>query len=175
MIEVKSAYDQQLSAEELKQLYRIVQLAYELTEVEVWGENYIRIPFDDYLKLIEKDEILVAYHENTVVGGIHCYPRGESSYSFSLLAADFSKSGLGIGRALIDGVITRAKAAKVNQIEIEILRPKAIELPFKIRLANWYKKMGFKYTHSQNFAEVIPLKAKNLLNPSDFDYYTLDI
>jgi hypothetical protein len=48
-------------------------------------------------------------------------------------------------------------------------------VPFKVRLAQWYERLGFKYTHSENFAEVVPEKGKNLVNPSDFDYYLKEL
>ena len=56
-----------------KKLHEILILAYALTEVEVLGENYVRITFDEYNDLIEKDEILMALWNNEVVGGIHYY------------------------------------------------------------------------------------------------------
>ena len=158
-----------------KKLHEILILAYALTEVEVLGDNYVRITFDEYNDLIEKDEILMALWNNEVVGGIHYYERRAGVYSFSLLCADFDKSGLGIGRALIDRVEADAKADGAHLIELEILRPKGIEVPFKIRISDWYKRLGFMYTHSQNFAEIRPDKAVNLVNPSDFDYYQKQI
>ena len=135
----------------------------------------MRITFEEYNQLIEKDEILMALWNNEVVGGIHYYGRREGVYSFSLLCADFDKSGLGIGRALIDSVVADAKAHGAHLIELEILRPKGMDVPFKIRISDWYKRLGFVYTHSQNFAEIRPDKAVNLLNPSDFDYYQKQI
>ncbi len=174
MIVVKAA-DSSLTDSEFERLYEIMRIAYALTEIEVWGENYIRITKDDYQELIDKGEILAAFIDNEVVGGVHFYKKSDQIYSFSLLSANFSKSGLGIGRALINQVEDFAKENNAEKIQIEILRPKGIEVPFKIRIANWYKRMGYVYSHSQNFAEIKPIKAKNLVNPSDFDYYTKEI
>lgn len=169
MITVRSAKG--IPLEDRKQLHEILRIAYALTEIEVWGENYVRINFDEYNELIEKDEILVAYHEGEVVGGIHHYPRPGNMHSFSLLCADFDKSGLGIGRMLVDAVENHARENGAEAIQLEILRPKGIEVPFKKRISDWYQRMGYNYTHSQNFAEIKPVKAQNLVNPSDFDYY----
>mgnify|MGYP000279782896 CR=1 FL=1 len=169
MIKVVSA--KELNLNERRHLHEILRIAYALTEVEVWGENYVRITFDDYNALIEKGEILAALYEGNVVGGIHYYKRREGVYSFSLLCADFDKSGLGIGRALVDKVEEEAKQDGAVEIELEILRPAGMEVPFKIRISDWYKRMGFVYTHSQDFSEILPEKAKNLANPSNFDYY----
>lgn len=171
MLRIQFANDNNVTLENRKELHEILRIAYALTEVEVWGENYMRITFDDYSALIDKGEILIAYSENKVVGGVHFYERKKGMYSFSLLCADFDQSGLGIGRALVDQVEARAKANGATAIELEILRPKGIEVPFKKRISDWYQRMGYNYTSSQNFAEVKPIKAQNLVNPSDFDYY----
>lgn len=171
MIKVQSARLDNVSLADKKRLHEILTIAYALTEVEVWGENYVRITFEDYNELIEKDEILIAYHEDVVVGGIHYYERKPGVYCFSLLCADFAKSGMGIGKTLVERVETIARENNAELMELEILRPKGMEVDFKVRLSNWYQSMGYKYTHSQNFAEVKPIKAQNLANPSDFDYY----
>ena len=169
MVEIHSA--KLASHQQRRQLYEFLIVAYAVTEIEVWGPNYVRIEFEDYDELIEKGEVLIAYYDGEVVGGIHYSRRGESMYSFSLLCADFSKSGLGIGRALIEEVEKIAKDNGAVEIEIEILRTKGIEVPFKVRLKDWYQKLGYVYTHSQNFANIRPEKAKKLLAPSDFDHY----
>ena len=171
MLTIQLANEENVTLENRKQLHEILRIAYALTEVEVWGENYTRISFEEYNVLIEKGEILIAYLENQVVGGVHYYERKEGVYSFSLLCADFGKSGLGIGRSLVDYVEAEALRNGATSIQLEILRPKGIEVPFKKQISDWYQRMGYNYTHSQNFAEVKPIKAKNLVNPSDFDYY----
>jgi len=169
MLKIVSAKERSL--EDRKKVYELLITAYALTEIEVWGENYVRISFVEYNELIEKDEVLIALLEGEVVGGIHYYERRKGVYSFSLLCADFNKSGLGIGRKLIDAVEVDAIKHGATCIELEILRPKGMEVAFKTRISDWYKRLGFVYTHSQNFAEIRPDKAVNLVNPSDFDYY----
>ena len=171
MLRIQLANETNVTLENRKQLHEILRIAYALTEIEVWGENYVRITFEEYDELIDKGEILIAYLENQVVGGIHFYERKKGLYSFSLLCADFDKSGLGIGRALVDWVEAEALKNEATAIQLEILRPKGIEVPFKKQISDWYQRMGYNYTGSQNFAEVKPVKARNLINPSDFDYY----
>lgn len=175
MIEILESAHFDIPLKDRKELHEILRIAYALTEVEVWGENYLRITFEDYNKLIDKGEILIAYHEGNVVGGIHFYQRKPGLYSFSLLCADFDKSGLGIGRLLVERVEELALKNNATSIQLEILRPKGIDVPFKLRISSWYERMGYRYTHSQNFAEVVPVKAVNLVNPSDFDYYTKEL
>lgn len=169
MLQIQSA--KLASHQQRMQLYDFLIIAYAVTEIEVWGPNYVRIEFEDYNLLIEKGEVLMAMYDGEVVGGIHFSRRGDVMYSFSLLCADFNKSGLGIGRALIEEVEKIAKSNGAEAIEIEILRPRGIEVPFKVRLNDWYEKLGYHYTSSENFALVRPEKAKKLVTPSDFDHY----
>ncbi|WP_190809256.1 GNAT family N-acetyltransferase [Flagellimonas sp. S3867] len=154
-----------------KRLYQILTIAYGETEKEIWGENYARISFDSYNKLIEKGEILVAYCDGQVVGGIHYYEQTPGTYGFGLLCADFGKSGMGIGRALVSAVEKIATENGINSIQIAILKPKNGEIGFKTRISSWYQRMGYKYAHSQDFNEVDPAKAPDLITPSCFDYY----
>lgn len=175
MLRVYNAREADTSLADRKSLHDILILAYALTEVEVWGPNYVRISFEEYNELIERGEILIAYYNNDVVGGIHFSQRKKGLYSFSLLCADFDKSGLGIGRTLVNEVETIAKEKGATAIEIEILRPKGMEVPFKNRISDWYQRLGYAYTHSQNFAEIKPVKAQNLARPCDFDYYWKNI
>lgn len=175
MVTVYNAKRSDTSLEDRKTLHNILIIAYALTEVEVWGPNYVRISFDEYNELIERGEIFIAYYKDKVVGGIHFSERKKGLYSFSLLCADFDKNGLGIGRALINEVEAIAKENGATAIQIEILRPKGVEVPFKKRISDWYERLGYHYTHSQNFAEIKPVKAQNLVQPSDFDYYWKNI
>ncbi len=171
MIDVISSKSKNLPLKDRKRLYQILTTAYAETEKEMWGENYVRISFEDYNKLIENGEILVAYSNGLVVGGIRHYVKASGIYGFGLLCADFGKTGMGIGRTLIGAVEKIALERNMKAIKIEILRPKDREVEFKTRISGWYQRMGYKYTYSQDFNEVEPTKAHDLVTPSCFDYY----
>lgn len=171
MIDVVSSKSKSLPLQDRKRLYQILTIAYAETEKEIWGENYPRISFDDYNELIKKGEILVAYYNGSVIGGIRYHKIAPGIFGFGLLCADFGKSGMGIGRTLINAVEKIATSNKIKTIQIEILRPKDKEVEFKTRISAWYQRMGYEYTHSQDFGEVDPEKALDLIAPSCFDYY----
>ncbi|WP_070137094.1 GNAT family N-acetyltransferase [Crocinitomix algicola] len=175
MIRLRRSSEYLIPTKDRKELYDIIITAYRLTEVEVWGHEYERISFVDYNKLIEKGEIIIAYWHNQVGGGIHYYEREPGVFVFSLLGSDFDLAGKGIGRALVEEVEIAAKENGARAIQLEILRPKGIEVPFKIRIKNWYERMGYKFTHSEDFAKVHPIKSRKLVNPSNFDYYWKDL
>lgn len=172
MLLIKSADTLELEERDYQRLFEIVRIAYAETEKDIWGENYIRISYDAYKKLlVEGKHILVAFLNHEIVGSVYYYESAPNCYTFSLLSADLSKAGQGIGKALVEAVEANAKANGAEQICIEILRARAHNTAFKLRLADWYQRIGYVYTHTEDFAKIAPEKAKNLLQATDFDYY----
>ena len=175
MIKITTALEAEISREQFDRLYEITVTAYRETEKEMWGENYVRISGNEYRELFDQNRILIALIGDEVVGGVFHKMIAANTYSFGLLAADFSRSGQGIGRALVERVEEEALRNGCEQIRIEILRPKGMDVPSKTIIAEWYERMGYKYTHSEDFAVVQPEKGKRLLVPSDFDYYVKEV
>lgn len=172
MIEIEKASYQKHSEAELSRLYDIVIKGYELTEEEVWGKNYIRIFKPDYFKLIAKNEIFVAKYNGVIAGGVHAYALRDNVYTFSLLGTDFELGGLGIGTALIKAVEEEALASGAKSIEMEVLRVRGVDTVPKVRLANYYKRLGYSFIRSEDCSCKIPdWKYKKLIQPSDFDFY----
>ena len=89
---------------DIQRQYELLIDAYEKTEREIWGANYCRISKEDYLSLVESQSVYTAYLNDEVVGTICLNVESPTTCSFGLLAADFSKKGLGIGRKLIETV-----------------------------------------------------------------------
>lgn len=171
MITIHSAKEKKLSEKEFQHLYHIIVKAYADTESEMWGKNYVRVSESDFRKFIEADQILVAFLNDAVVGGLRYYRSSEDTFGFGLFGADFSLSGNGIGRALINRVEEAVKKSGGKKIKIEILRPKNFELPIKTILHNWYQRLGYEHTTSVDFAEEFPDRAVGILVPCMFDYY----
>ena len=174
MIKIEAAHIDALTAEELNRLYEIIIIAYRETEVEVWGENYVRIQKADFVKHVEQGEVLLARNENNdVVGGVRYFQLKDKSWSFSLLGADFNEKGKGIGRALITAVEDKVKAAGGSEIRIEILRAKSIDAAFKKVISDWYQRLGYTYIKAVDVFDVYndAKKWEKLVNPSVFDCY----
>jgi GNAT superfamily N-acetyltransferase len=170
-IRIVSSSDVQFSHAEQERLFDIMRHAYAVTEVEIWGENYVRISKEEFIKLIEGGGFLVAYYNNAIAGCVHTYRRSEASSGFGLLAThrDFTKKG--IGSSLVQEAERNAKDSGATCMDIEILRPRDSEVPGKVILQKWYEAMGYEYIYSEDFALRIPIKAKRLLVPSNFDCY----
>lgn len=163
-----------ISNEDLNRQYNLLIHAYEVTEREIWGENYVRIHLDEYKELIEKECVFTARLEDEVVGTILLSNQGNQTFSFGLLAGDFSKKGMGIGRKLIVAAEMEAIRLGANKMILEILKPKNQFVPVKQQLADWYERLGYKHFKTASFIELKPdkmEKAKLLITPSVFDCY----
>jgi len=172
MVKIETASSQTHSKTELDRLYHIVIKGYELTESEIWGEDYIRIFRPEYDALVEKGEVLLAKYKNQIAGGIHCYQISDEDFTFSLLATDFELGGKGIGTALIHKVEEIAVGIGMKNIKMEVLRVRGLDTVSKLQLDAFYKRLGYQYTHSKDCACKIPTeKYKKLKAPSDFDFY----
>lgn len=171
MVSVYAAKEKNLSASEVRALYEIIIKAYADTEYQMWGQNYVRVSFSDFQKFIDADQILVAFLNDKIAGGIRYYPLDDHTFSFGLFGADFSQSGQGIGRSLIDAVEIRVRKSGGTAIKIEILRARDFEIPIKIKLHNWYQSIGYTFVGSVSFEDKFPEHAKGILVPCMFDYY----
>jgi len=170
-IRIVSLHD---SKEHIKRLYDIMIYGYEVTEVEVWGENYKRMLPEEFDAIIEKGELIGAWWEGVPVGSIHTSPLTKEAYVFGLLSADFDYKGKNIGRQLIQAAEEHARKNGAAFMELEILRLKDKELPVKEQLRDWYTRLGYEHTITIDFADRKPdkaEKAEHFAAPSVFDCY----
>lgn len=173
MLKIIPTSERSLSEQEIFQVHEIMRIAYEMTEEEIWGSNYIRLFIEEYTKLVEEGNIFVAYLNDVIVGSVHIYAKDKNTYTFSLLSTDFNFGGQGIGTALINRVEEEASKFNASHIKMEILRVKGLDVPHKLRLHNYYEKLGYKYTHSDDCSCIIPnWKYVLLKQPSNFDFYS---
>lgn len=168
----------QLTDHEIDLMYSIVIKAYAATEVEIWGENYTRIPKNEFIKLVQQGEVIIAKYNKKIVGSIHVSKHTENSHSFGLLAADFMMKGLGIGDLLIRSAEERAQMEGSDFMDIEILKPQDSTPSFKKFLADYYIKRGYIYSKTMKFEDRKPeevKKLKNIITPSIFECYRKEL
>lgn len=174
-IQIHSSANGALTKYDKDLLYEIMREAYASTEIEIWGENYVRMDREEYFNLIYRGEILYATMDGEICGSVYFYPLNKRVFGFSLLSSREGYKNKGVGSALIRAVEEEAKKSGADTIHIEILRPRDFETPNKSTLRNWYEGMGYKYNSSEDFAQARPDKARLLKVPSHFDKYTKSI
>jgi GNAT superfamily N-acetyltransferase len=173
MISIYSTLERELSNKEFDSLYSIIIAAYAKTEIEVWGKNYVRVSKKAYQSYVDNHQILYAMIDHKIVGGIYFYKLKDNTWTFSLLGSDFEQSGKGIGKALVGFVEALIRQNKGDKVHIEVLKAKDMKVESKIRLHNWYLKMGYDFIKTVDVFEVYndAKKWSRLKNPSVFDCY----
>lgn len=172
MIQILSTSEKPLSASAIKEAHNIMRIAYESTEEEIWGKNYERLFLEDFSELVEKGEIFVAYKDGSIVGSVHVYAKDKETFKFSLLSVSTNYGGKGVGTALVQRAEEEAKTHGASQVKIEILRVRGVDVPHKLRLHDYYIRLGYEHTHSSDSSCLIPAwKHKLLVAPSDFDFF----
>ena len=178
MLSIEQTKLHTISSSSFQHQYELLINAYAQTEKEIWGENYVRISEEEYKELIDREYVFTALLNDEVVGTIFLSQQSETTFSFGLLAVDFSKKGLGIGRKLVHHAELEAMKLGATEMTLEILRTKNQQVPFKQQLAEWYERQGYKFTQSADFLELKPTKiekAKQLIAPAVFDCYRKEL
>lgn len=170
-ITIFTTQERDFSPAQRTEIFEIMRKAYASTEIEIWGENYVRMPQAEYEELIDDGKITVALLENEIVGCVYARKIDDDTFTFGLLATHKDFGNLGIGRKLIEQVEEKARISGAKFMNIEILRPRDFSIPMKDRLRAWYEGMGYVFTHNQNFQDRRPDRAKDLKVPSVFDCY----
>lgn len=170
-VSILSSKNYHYNKSERDELYEIMRDAYARTEVEIWGENYVRIPRAEFEQLIDHETILGAQLEGKIVGTLYLKNISSEKSSFGLLGVDTSVEGKGIGSQLVEAAETQARKEGAQEMIIDILRPRDFEIAVKNRLRAWYEKKGYEYTHSEDFQDRRPDRAKDLKVPSTFDCF----
>ncbi|MBD3638195.1 MAG: GNAT family N-acetyltransferase [Crocinitomicaceae bacterium] len=171
MLSLFSANQFRLTDEQFERLYQIITHAYEETEKVMWGEGYVRMERKEFLKCIDRDEVIIALLGGKIVGGIRYYHLKDNTWSFSLLAADFNEKGKGIGRKLVEEVEQIIKSKGGDFIHIEVLRPIKEKVEAKEVISQWYKRMGYELVKEISLEDLYPEKIDLLKTPSVFDCY----
>ena len=174
MIRIAKIEKNKLSKRTLDRMYSILIDAYARTETDVWGENYIRISKEEFTKLVIRGEVFGAFKNNLILGSVHLFKKTENTFCFGLLSVDFKTTKIGVGGKLIKHIENVAIKKGGRIMELEILRPKKLETPFKKVLRIWYSKLGYVHFGSGTFEEIKPEKkekAKKLVQPCIFDCY----
>jgi GNAT superfamily N-acetyltransferase len=174
-ISVLSSSNHTFSSTERRELFEVMRDAFARTQAEMWGENYLRMPQSEFENLIDEGIIFGALVDGKIVGCVYMRRVDDDTTTFGLLATHRAFEGKGIGRTLIEFIEHIARNSGAKYMTMDILRPRDFRSPSKDRLRSWYEGMGYAFTHSHNYAEIRPERAKELITPSVFDFYRKEL
>jgi GNAT superfamily N-acetyltransferase len=129
----------------------------------LWRDNVQRTSVAEITGLIVSGQIIVARLGGRIVGSVRVQILDDETGEFGLLAAAPAHQGLGIGSALVRFAEQRSRDAGRATMQLELLVPREWAHPAKTRLAEWYRRLGYrvvrKDTMSEAFPELVPLLA----------------
>ncbi|MBE2320265.1 GNAT family N-acetyltransferase [Solirubrobacter sp. CPCC 204708] len=111
-------------------------------------------------ELVAAGEIAVA--GDPPVGCVRIQRLDEDTAMFGMLSVDPAAHGTGLGRALI---AFAESAYDVSEMELELLIPRGAPLPSKVRLHDWYSRLGYRQVGRRDFDE------PELARPADLWVY----
>ncbi len=144
----------------------LINRSYTVAEDDLWIKEMPRTNIDETRQAITDLQVAAAYVGNQLVGAIRSRQLDNLTWTFGALAVAPEASGQGSGRALVSHVETEAQTAGATTMQLEVLAPKE-PIPYLTRLADWYRRLGYREVSRSGLAEVFPTDAPFLTSPCD--------
>ena len=144
------------------ELVRIVNAAYSAGEHDIWQPDWQRVSVERMRELVAAGEIVVAGAGETPVGCMRLQRLDDDAAMFGMLSVDPAAHGTGLGKALI---AFAEYAFDVSEMELELLIPRGAAHPKKVRLHEWYTRLGYREIGRRPFDE------PELIRPADLWVY----
>jgi ribosomal protein S18 acetylase RimI-like enzyme len=122
-------------------------------------------------EIIAAGEMAVARVGGRVVGSMRVRMLDPQTGYFGLLAVHPDDQGHGAGGALIGFAEGLARERGGRWMELRLLVPREGRDPGKMRLDDWYSRLGYRVTERRDFAELNPDAAAAMLTPLDLLTY----
>jgi ribosomal protein S18 acetylase RimI-like enzyme len=140
----------------LAALREIVNEAYARGEVGLWREGTERIADQDLRALVAAGQLAAAREDGRVVGCVRVTSLGPRTAELGLLAVAGERAGAGVGRALMAFAHGLARERGHAAMRLTLLVPREGSHPFKVRLAEWYRRQGYRVVGRADFAAMHP-------------------
>jgi GNAT superfamily N-acetyltransferase len=141
---------------------RIINAAYDAGEAGIWLDGWKRTGLESIEALIARGEIAVAREHGAVIGSVRVLRLDERTAELGMLSVAPEAVGRGTGRALL----TFAEQVYGTEfMHLELLVPRGAPHPSKVRLHEWYSRLGYREISRRNFDESL------LAGPADLVTY----
>jgi ribosomal protein S18 acetylase RimI-like enzyme len=150
-------------SEDAADVARIINAAYHAGEPGIWHDGWTRTTPSAVEQLIEAGEIAVARGDDgRVAGSVRVRRLDDETAELGMLSVDPAAFGTGAGRALLDFA---EQHHGTPFMQLELLVPRGAPHPQKVRLHEWYSRLGYEWIAQREFDE--PL----LIGPVDMRTY----
>lgn len=125
-------------------LAQMINHVYDISEGNIWIDDYKRTSKEQIIQLIRSKELLLAVHENDIYGCVWMEKVNDDTYKFKMLVANPQYKGRGIGSLLVSYVEKQALERGARVMQLELLVPTEFEHPDKVFLTQWYTRIGYR-------------------------------
>jgi GNAT superfamily N-acetyltransferase len=153
----------------------LVNEVYQVAEAGLWVDGARRTNADEIAELIRRQELVTARVDEVVVGAVRVQRFDDGVAEFGMLAADPSRRGFGVGRALVSFVERWAIERGFGAMQLELLVPTSWTHPSKEFLRDWYARIGYREVRTGHLAELYPELAPLLATTCDLVVYRKEL
>jgi GNAT superfamily N-acetyltransferase len=147
------------------ELARIINAAYAIGEGGLWLDGTARIDEATVAGLIRAGEMLGATLDGRRAGCARVHLLDPGTGEVGLVSTDPDAWGHGIGGALVAAAEARMRARGATTMQLQVLTPRGRAHPGKVRLRDWYERLGFRIARTEPFA------APRLTTPCEFKIF----
>lgn len=145
--------------------------AYATSEGSLWARRTERMSREAFAATVAAGEIGIAWADDRPVGCIRVRDLGDGVVEFGVLAVTPERRGEGIGDALVRFAEDAARAQGATTMELKLLEPVDGTHDFKVILADWYTRLGYRRIGAHPAEEGWPEAADELAVPCRFAVY----
>ena len=126
------------SAQDENIIIPLANSVYYSSEKDFWKEGYYRIDTQEFEHHLNYNQLFISELENEIVGCILFKQVNKETCSFSMLICHPKHRKKGIGKSLVNHVLSTAKEKKYKKMQLEILSPLNWVHQEKEFLKTWY-------------------------------------
>jgi GNAT superfamily N-acetyltransferase len=146
----------------------LVNEVYRVGESGLWLDGVDRTSAGELAENIAEGKIAGAVLDGALVGCVRLRAIDEQTAEFGMLSARPELQGIGVGRALVAFVESRAIDGGFVRMQLELVKPRGWKHPAKEILHSWYERLGYVVVSTNDFATVEPSVEPFLVTPCDF-------
>ncbi|WP_051324706.1 GNAT family N-acetyltransferase [Candidatus Solirubrobacter pratensis] len=153
----------------IAELTEMINAAYAAGEEGLWRPGTPRVFEQDVRAMLEAGELLTLERDGELAGSVRVRQLDAQTAELGILSA--ARDGSGAGRELVARAEDWARGRGLTGMRLQLLVPREGTHPFKQRLHDWYRRLGYRVIGRRDFAEVLPEPATYLLAPCDLVDY----
>ena len=142
-MEITLAEIKNFNEESIKALCQLINNVYHQNEDVLINKSNPRTNLNELKTMINNKKLLIAKHNDKIIGCIQVSLVDEKTSIFAMLVTDPMNRSQGIGKKLVQHAEIYAKKNGCTKMHLKLLTPKEWIHEQKEFLKNWYERMGY--------------------------------